>query len=1060
MNRGQPVLLRGDAVHFGIAGNVCFHEGLREPATNYPRQWQEEIRHLKEIMKMSDLKSIENEWQYPSAIWRSAPFWSWNSELVPERLQEQIQSMHDAGMGGAFMHSRYGLKTPYLSERWFECVSACVDRCRELDMHAFMYDEDRWPSGPAGGIVTREHPEHRLKYLAFTWDEPWEDAEDVVAVFDVELDEDDCLVSYQMVESAAEAEGRVLFFAWGLQEVSGWTNDGGYLDTMSPEAVAKFIEVTHDEYADRYQDDMGSIIPAVFTDEPSYGSQIHGGARIPWTLRLLDEFEARRGYDLRGRLPEVVLRQSADDYSHPRHDYFRTITELFVEAFSLQVGEWCGEHDIALTGHMLAEETIASQRKAIGAAMPHYEFMQWPGIDMLRDQIRELTTAKQATSVADQLGMERVLSETYGCTGWDWPLEGHKFSGDWQWVSGVNFRCPHLTHYSLAGGAKRDYPASIRDHSPWWPYYNAVEDYFARLSVMLTRGRPIRDVLVMHPVESGWGQPDDDTGNAMLDEIEGRMRDIIYALSNVPCDWDFGDESLVAKYASVDGEALRVGEMSYRCIVVPPVVTLRGTTVELLEAFVDSGGQVIFAGEPPALVDAAPSEVAQELAQRATVTAEEPAEVLEAVFAAVPQRVQVLEDGEPTDFVWAMLREVEGGRVLFVESNDREESHTIEVRVEGAAPVVQWECMTGERVLVESSEENGTVGFELYLPETGSALVSLGIDCPDAVGPRVEPKIAASREIAGPFDVELTEPNTLPLDYCRFRVEDEEWSEPVPVLKADELIRARYGLGKRFGSAHQPWYLYATGVVDTAPRDPCQVRWSFHVTDVPKTCHLAMETPEDYKITINGAAVSEVDGWWVDEDIETLDISHHLQEGDNEITLSFVYRPTMEIEDGYLLGDFSVATLDGDPAPGNMTLLAPVERLDAGSWVGQGLDTYGGAVRYRLTIEKPSDDRRCRVSLPELSCTAAVIHVGGEQFVLPWAPFAADITDAMDDGENEVLVEIIGGRHNILGPLHTPWEEWTGPGEFDPDNPKWRFKYYLNDHGLMGPVIIDTLVME
>ncbi len=50
---------------------------------------------------MSDLNSLNESWQSPPSIYRSAPFWSWNAELEPERLQAQIQSMHDAGMGGA-----------------------------------------------------------------------------------------------------------------------------------------------------------------------------------------------------------------------------------------------------------------------------------------------------------------------------------------------------------------------------------------------------------------------------------------------------------------------------------------------------------------------------------------------------------------------------------------------------------------------------------------------------------------------------------------------------------------------------------------------------------------------------------------------------------------------------------------------------------------------------------------------------------------------------------------------------------------------------------------------
>ncbi|MGI5817742.1 MAG: glycosyl hydrolase [Armatimonadota bacterium] len=1006
---------------------------------------------------MSDLKSIENEWQSPSAIWRSAPFWSWNSELEPERLQAEIQSMHDAGMGGAFMHSRYGLKTPYLSERWFECVSACVEKCRELDMHAYMYDEDRWPSGPAGGLVTREHPEFRLKYLAFSFDEPFEAAEETVAIFDVKLDEDGRLVSFGMIDSADEAEGRALFFAWGLQEVSGWTNDGGYLDTMNPDAVAEFIRVTHDEYAARYADEMGSIIPAVFTDEPSYGAQIHGGQRIPWTLRLLDEFEARRGYDLRERLPEVVLRAAAADYSQARHDYFQTAMELFVEAFSQQIGEWCGEHGIAATGHMLAEETIASQRRADGAAMPHYEWMQWPGIDMLRDQIRELTTAKQATSVADQLGHERVLSETYGCTGWDWPLEGHKFSGDWQWACGVNFRCPHLTHYSLAGGAKRDYPASIRDHSPWWPHYREVEDYFARLSVMLTQGTPVRDILVLHTVESGWGFPDDKGGGESLERLEEQLEGVIYALSNAGLDWDFGDESLMAKYAQVEGDRLHMGEMSYRLVVVPPAVTLRSSTMELLEAFAGAGGEVLFVGDVAERVDAQPDARPADLAARTRVCCCDAGELVAAVEGIIPRRVAITEDSAPTGFVWVMLREVEGGQVLFLDSNDREGGHSVRVQVNAQAPVVEWDPRSGQRREVAALEAEEGLAFEVWLEPTGSALFTLGVEVDDAL-PHREPLMVVDREeIGGPFEIELSEPNTLPLDYCRYRFADGEWSEPVPVLRADQRIREHFGLEKRFGSNHQPWYLYTTGVVDTAPRGDCELRWSFHVTEVPERCHLALENPEDYAITVNGAKVSEVDGWWVDDDIETIDIVEHVREGENEILLSFTYRPTMEIEDAYLLGDFGVATRDGVPRPGSMTLIAPPRTLAEGSWVGQGLDTFGGAVRYRLSVEKPAGDRRVRLSLPEVACTAAVIHAGAEQFVLPWAPFAADITDALGEGANEVVVEVIGGRHNIFGPLHTPWEAWTGPGEFDPDNPKWRFEYYLNDHGLMGPVVVETL---
>ncbi|MCD6360991.1 MAG: hypothetical protein J7M38_09005 [Armatimonadetes bacterium] len=1012
---------------------------------------------------MSAFDDLQEHWADPPAIYRGAPFWSWNSELDPDRLCRQIESMHGAGLGGFFMHSRYGLKTAYLSDEWFECVGACVEKARELNMKAFLYDEDRWPSGPAGGIVTRAHPEFRLHYLcAKIKGEPPVEG-DFVAVFDVQT-EDGGLRHYCAVSRPDEAEHQVLAFELLTQPPSGWTNDGGYLDTMNPRAVAEYIRVTHEEYAARYGDDFGGVIPGIFTDEPHYGAHDNGVVgdeyRLPWTERLPEEFRSRFGYDIMEHLPELVFDPADGGFSRVRHDYRRLATELFVEAFSEQIGRWCGQRRLALTGHVLMENTLASQVRAVGACMPHYEHMQWPGIDILTDQARELATAKQCSSVANQLGAERVLSELYGCTGWDWPLEGHKFVGDWQYAAGVNFRCPHLSHYSLAGGAKRDYPASILDHSPWWKYYNVVEDYFGRLSLMLTQGEMVADVLVVHPVESAWGLPlpPEREGGGPVEELQKPLDRLIFGLTGHHIGWDFGDEGIMERHASTADGELVVGGMSYGLVIVPPSHTLRSSTVALLREFIEAGGDVLFIGETPSRVDGRESGDVAALVGMSDTVSDSGEEFLAAVEAILPRRVSVREDGAELTCVWHMLRETEDGQILFLQSHDREGTHSVMVSVAGVGPVVLWDAVTGERYRLDASEADGVISFELALGPTGSALVTLGMEVPEAGGPPEAPQVSATEEIAGPYEIEPAEDNTLPLDYCRYRRAGGEWSEPVPVLRADQLIRAEYGLDKRMGTQHQPWYLYAMGTVDTTPRDRWELRWNFHVSELPARCLLAVEGPEDFEITVNGAPAPAADGWWVDEDIRTLDVCALLREGDNEVVFSFDYRPDMEIEDLYLVGSFGVATLDGGaPAPGNMTLVAPPERLEVGSWVGQGLDHYGGAVLYRIEVTKPQGGRRCRLVMPEVACTCAAVHVGGETFVLPWAPFAADITDALTEGENEVVVEVIGGRRNILGQLHTEWGSGTGPHSFDPDNGSWTFEYQLTDHGVMKPFVIEVL---
>ena len=92
----------------------------------------------------------------PTSEYRAAPFWAWNCRLDEATLKEQIDVFERMGMGGFFMHVRTGLETPYMNEDFMRCIRACVEKAKSNQMLAYLYDEDRWPSGAAGGKVTQE----------------------------------------------------------------------------------------------------------------------------------------------------------------------------------------------------------------------------------------------------------------------------------------------------------------------------------------------------------------------------------------------------------------------------------------------------------------------------------------------------------------------------------------------------------------------------------------------------------------------------------------------------------------------------------------------------------------------------------------------------------------------------------------------------------------------------------------------------------------------------------------------------------------------------------------
>ncbi|MBO7406325.1 MAG: glycoside hydrolase, partial [Clostridia bacterium] len=95
-----------------------------------------------------------NEFKAPGVAYRGKPFWSWNGELEKDELIRQTHVMKEMGFGGYFMHSRAGLITEYLGDDWFDMINAVAHESEKIGMEAWLYDEDRWPSGSAGGKVT------------------------------------------------------------------------------------------------------------------------------------------------------------------------------------------------------------------------------------------------------------------------------------------------------------------------------------------------------------------------------------------------------------------------------------------------------------------------------------------------------------------------------------------------------------------------------------------------------------------------------------------------------------------------------------------------------------------------------------------------------------------------------------------------------------------------------------------------------------------------------------------------------------------------------------------
>ena len=1015
------------------------------------------------------MKNWIDEFKEPSASFRGVPFWAWNAALEPDELRHQIGIMQKMGFGGFFMHARVGLATPYLSEKWFECINACIDEAEKRGMKAWLYDEDRWPSGAAGSLVTRDtrYRQRTLQCQKIEGDPAPEKGD----VWFRTRTGDQGFLGYERVsgpEDMGHEPGGVLYrFRVRLNDPSSWFNGATYLDTLNPEAVRRFLETTHDAYAVHCGKAFGRTVPGIFTDEPNFISNSEGC--IPWTGALPDEFRKKYGYDILDHLPELFF-ECGKTVSRVRWQYHDLLTDLFVHAFSAQIGEWCEKHGLVMTGHVLQEDSLKGQTKCVGSPMRFYEYMQMPGVDLLTEFWQIFNTMKQCSSVARQMGHDVRLSETYGCTGWDFPFMGHKALGDWQYALGINFRCQHLAWYSMEGEAKRDYPASISFQSSWWDRYHCVEDYFARLGTVMTGGKEIRDILVIHPVESVWsvqrsGDREYCSAEKALDSDWNTLSD---HLLTVNLDFDFGDEEMLSRLAKVENGVFRVGQAEYRAVVIPRILTIRSTTLKLLKEWAEAGGLVVYTGEPPAFVDALPSEDAAGIYKRLFVPAA--VQWLDENLCRIGRRLSVTEpSGSEIGPVISRLAEKDGAFNLFLcntsmplNSERSRPSPMVrdrtlafpEAMVRLAVPengdVYELDPADGSVYEVPYRRESGCYVFRTSFAPLQSRLFLFTKDRPEKVSRHPEFHTEFRRGPlpgGGEWTYSLSDFNSLVLDHCTLKVGGRTELENTYFIKADDYLRENLlGVAPRGGKMVQPWLQDKT-----VPAKQLDMELSYDIvcSCVPKEdCFLGLERPELYDtILFNGESVSREPagpGWWVDPVLKTLRIPKKLfRIGRNQLTLAGRYHEKLPgLESLFLLGRFGVFGDEIGELPG---------RLKTGSWVEQGLREYSGDVVYERSFEAdPAADEHWFLRFGAWRGAALTVSVnGGEERTIPWPPFELDLTSGLVKGENRIAIRVCGSRRNAFGPFFAgqKWMEWTGPVQFK--------KYVSSDRQLVPSGLLE-----
>jgi hypothetical protein len=973
----------------------------------------------------------------PPAEYRSAPLWVWNDRMTKDQIKRELEDFKARGIGGAFIHPRPGLITPYLTDEWFSLCAYAVEVGKGLGLKIWIYDENSYPSGFAGGHVPAAMPDAARSGLRMRKYEGPPPAK---------LDPAPLVILRRTLTGLEDITGKpplpgpdaATYFVFDVvrSAPSPWHGGFTYVDIMRKDVTEKFLDLTLNAYKRAIGKEFGLTVPGVFQDEAEI-SPAGGMEAVNYTPALFQAFQTRWGYDL--RLELIGLFEEVGNWKRVRHDFYATLLDLFIENWAKPYYAYATDNKLIFTGHYWEHEWPRPRVSPDNLAMAAYAHM--PGVDILMNeystgpdaQFGNDRAVREIRSSANQRGHERTMSETYGAGGWDLTFADQKRIGDWEYALGVNFLNQHLSYATIMGARKRDHPLSFSDHEPWWPYYNTLADYFGRLSVAMSLGRQMNKVAVIEPTTTAWMYYSPAAESEDFRTVGADFQAFIHLLESEHVEYDIVSEKTLQEFGSVSHAKLNVGSGSYGLVVLPPGLrNLEDTTVTLVRDYLIRDGKIVSWVAPPDYINGLPTEDLRELqasfGDRWLDSG--PGSGFDKIRRYSPPAI-VFSGLEAGAKLFHQRREFAGGQLLFLANTEAEET-TAGTAVLAGGSVEEWDPFSGRTKPYPFVRRGDEIEVTFSLPAKGSLLLCVR---DERTKPAAAPPAPAWQDLPaeGVLKVEPLAPNVLTLDYCDLTIAGKTQKDLYFYDAQRKTFQAN-------GLDRNPWdsaVQYKTNIIDLDkfPADSGfeAVFW-FRAAkgDAGDFADLkaVVERPALFRVFVNDKEVQPTPGeWWLDRAFGVYPIGAHIISGKNKITIKA--RPFTihsELEPVYLLGDFCLAG-----APRGFELHPPAP-LAAGAWNAQGWPFYGSGVRYTRTYTIPPEGAGASYRLrlgPWLGATAEVFVGGKRVGSAAFPPFEVDLTGALAAGPNEVSVVVYGTLRNTLGPFHNdPPLGRAWPGSF------------------------------
>lgn len=668
--------------------------------------------------------------------------WGWNGPMTEEVITRDLDTLHARGFRIATIEAGYRMdNAPYLSEDWFKLIRFAGEQARARGMRLIIIDEGKYPSGFVNGKYTRERPDLRMQALVGGMPEQVAGGQS----YDKQVDPNTVsAIAYKSdgatVVPLEIADGRIHWTApegtWTVvtarhdfrtpqtravsdaTQAKTTTNSMG--DLINPEATQLFIQWTHEEYRKHVGDLFGNSIIAFRGDEPEMTG-------VPWTPAIAEEFQKRKGYDVRPYLASFIVGgrgargggaaagpRMTEEQRRAKADYFDVWSELFAKNFFDAQAAWCAANGVAATTHLNNDHNLPALVATTGDFFRALRSYQAPGVDVIWNQVwpgKVADFVRFPVSSAHLSGHTRVLSETFAAFTPPAGIDEARFAVNYELVRGITL-FEYMFYQSSASrggpatapaaGAAAAAPAARGRGYMGDDKFPALAAYSNRLTYALSQGRPASQIAIYVPTMSQW--LGDNSGNAV-------MLTIAQSLSENQRDFDFVDDISIARNMKLAGGAfVNASGQSYRAVIVPTSTAVSKEALARLQTFAKAGGKVAFLGTTPTLAIGQTFLHAEPVGDLSWATLEPSGEVTPAVLAALPKS-DVAFDAPCAD-VKVMHRTWKNAEVYFF-FNESDKPQKVSATLAGSGNIQQWNA---ENATMTAAAGATSQGGSTHLP--------------------------------------------------------------------------------------------------------------------------------------------------------------------------------------------------------------------------------------------------------------------------------------------------------------------------------------------------------